>query len=195
MNSRGPVVIGWVFAGVVLAACSGGSNSGTNGGAAGAGAEGGTALSGSCKSYTACSLITASDISQALSFNVGAGSETDISPTASSSSIESVLCSYGGSMGSAGVSLLCADFAAFSPSAFISVAGDAAASEMPVSGVGDAAYWAAPTPGSKFQIGTLDVFLGQGHMQLSITVSTDTTFTTDPLMAAEALARDAISRL
>jgi hypothetical protein len=154
---------------------------------------------GPCKTYSACAVLTASDVTAATGTKFGAGMENDIaSPTAASA--ERVMCNYATGKTTDPVvtsQVRCCPCGDNRPGSVAEAFGGAGMTVTTVSGVGDSAFWVAPIADAGLpNIDQLIVFVG-ADLQVVITVSAPMgqTFSFDPLAAAEQMAMVAVSRL
>jgi hypothetical protein len=196
MNGRRAVAaVGWLGA-TVLLACS----SGSNGGNSPDGGSGGGGGGGACKSYTACSLLTAADVNQALSTTVGTGMENDLSPSASATQAEGVGCSYLAANSEGAILTLICGLGNVNDPTGISMTYPASEgfTVMTVSGVGDSAWWITKsTDAAVSQVGKLIVFVGT-HITFDLSIRADVTGSignTDPLTAAKQMGAAIVARL
>jgi hypothetical protein len=170
---------------VAMGACSSSSSDGPDSGSSGGGG-------GSCRAH-ACKALTASDVTAATGTKFGAGTEVD--------SVDGAICIYStGKTVDAGVSVLvrCCPCGPSDPSSITQVFGGRGVTVASVSGVGDAAFWVVTIPDAGGS--TIDQLIAFGPrveviVSLSVSAGFQGIFTFDPLMAAEQLARTALSRL
>ena len=183
------------LAAALLAACV--SSSSSSGGGAGDGGGGSRGAGGtpSCGEYSACSLVSASTVGQAFGVTFSAGTENDVNKTPSASEAEEVQCTFVGTGGwNVMVIVRCCPCDDNEPQSIESEAQTLDETTSNVSGVGDTAFWAAPSgdAGVLSNAYTLYAFVGQSTM-VSVNVTT-ASGATAPLPGAEQVAESVIER-
>jgi hypothetical protein len=159
----------------------------------------GSSSTGSCKTYSACAVLTESDVRSATGLPVEAGAEDDLNVTPSAQLPEQVMCTYAGKSTDPFVSLRirccpCDDNDASSvPQVY---AGDAT-TVTAVSGIGDAAFWVETTADAGLPVVDLLIVYVGADVQLVVSLSLPLGqgFPFDPLSAAKAMAAAARARL
>ena len=153
----------------------------------------------SCKTYSACSLLTASDVTAATATRIDAGAENDVNATPSTERAEQVMCTYTGRSTAPFVSLQirCCPCNDNDPAATPQAYADDATTVTAVDGVGDSAFWVETSPDAgEPVVDLLVVYLGADlQVIVSVSLPLGESFSFDPLAAAKKMAAVAVSRL
>jgi hypothetical protein len=141
-----------------------------------------------CKSYVACNLLSASDVSTALGMTVSAGTEGDDML----GGFQSYGCTYGPTSATISVKLTvsCDPSIKNGPDVYNLLPGIYGGMATPISGLGDAAFWLPGGGDGGPGIGApkvLIVYFG-GYSNFSVTVLSSSSSTLDAQMVAQQIA-------
>jgi hypothetical protein len=168
--------VGWT-----IAACSGSSNTGSR-----------TSTNIDCSSYSACALLTAADVHQAMGIDLGTGTESDTVVSWG----EHDHCFYGGdgTRTLVALDLSCKPSGGFSADELQQSVQGLAGTVTDVPGIGDAALWRSAPAGTS---GPSDLYVEiGGNIQFVISITPPSgSNTEDYTTAAEAMGTDVAGRL
>ena len=161
--------------------------------------SGATAATGPCKAYSACAVLTASDVTAATGAKLDAGVENDVTASPSAGRAEQVMCTYAGKSSDPFVSLQirCCPCGDNNPGAVVQANAGDTTTVTDVSGIGDSAFWVESSPDAGVPVvDLLIVYIGADlQVVVSVSIPLGQTFPFDPLAAAKQMAARAVSRL
>ena len=154
---------------------------------------------GACKTYDACAVVTAADVSAAMGKKFVAGAESNPGATLAAPLAKSAICRYATDKTTdpfVAVLLRCCPCGDNDPDAAAQSFGGAAMTVTPIAGIGDSAIWVAMNPDAGVPaIDQLIVYVDADfQIVVSIAVPLGEPFAVDPQMAAERIAATALSR-